>query len=116
MVCLQIVDDVEFSFNTTLDHLLVLEDFLFHFFQPALDAPLLDRSLQIFFVEDPKSLMVILHLSKVRVDDVDDELVLGGTWEAMAPRSAESFPGRNRPRKKTHEITRYGVGTIRANI
>src|ERR1041384_4927560 len=41
---------------------------------------------------------------------------LGELGEAMAPRSAESFPGRNRPRKKTHEIARYGVGTIRANI
>src|ERR1043165_6930107 len=43
-------------------------------------------------------------------------LSLGELGEAMAPRSAKSFLGRNRPRKKTHEIARYGAGTIRANI
>ena len=84
MVCLQIIDDVEVRFNATLNHLLVLEDFLLHFVQPFLDAPLLDRSLQIFFVEDtilhPKSLRVLLHSREVRIDDVDEELVLGGTW------------------------------------
>ena len=59
---------------------------------------------------------MLLHLCEIRVDDVDDKLVLGELGEAMAPRSAESFPGRNRPRKKIHEIARYGAGTIRANI
>src|SRR3954467_15436373 len=43
-------------------------------------------------------------------------LSLGELGEAMVPTSAESFPGRNRLRKKTHEIARYGAGTIRANI
>src|SRR3954462_9446884 len=43
-------------------------------------------------------------------------LSLGELGEAMVPRSAESFPGRNRPRKKTREIARYGAGTIPANI
>ena len=63
-----------------------------------------------------KDLGVLPHLCEVRVDDVDDELVLGELGEAMEPRSAKSFPGRNRPRKKTHEIARYGAGTIPANI
>src|SRR4051812_852746 len=39
----------------------------------------------------------------------------GELGEAMAPKSAKSFPSRNRPRKKTHKIARYGAGTIRAN-
>ena len=61
------------------------------------------------------------HLCEVRVDDIDDELgraaeSLGELGEAIAPRPAESFPGRNRPRKKTHEIARYGAGTIQENI
>ena len=43
-------------------------------------------------------------------------LSLGELGEAMAPRSSESFPGRNKPRKKTHEITRYGAETILENI
>src|SRR4051812_32965996 len=43
-------------------------------------------------------------------------LSLGELGEAMAPRFAESFPGRNRPRKKTHEIVRYGAGMILTNI
>src|SRR3954469_1855681 len=79
----QLADDVEVSINTTLDHLLVLEDFLLPLLQPGLDAPLLDKSLQIFLMKDtvlhPNNLRVLLHLSEVRVDDVDDELVLGGT-------------------------------------
>ena len=37
-------------------------------------------------------------------------LSLGELGEAMAPRSVKSFPGRNRPRKKTQEIARYGAG------
>ena len=62
-----------------------------------------------------KDLRVLPHLCEVRVDDVDDEPVLGELGEAMTPRNGESFPGRNRPRKKTHEIARYGAGTIRAS-
>src|SRR3954462_7549779 len=57
---------------------------MLHLFQPLLGAPLLDMSLQIFFVEDTilhtEDLGVLPHLCEVRVDDVDDELVLGGTW------------------------------------
>ena len=63
-----------------------------------------------------KDLGVLPHLCEVRVDDVDENLSLEELGEAMAPRSAENFPGRNRPRKKTHEIARYGAGTIRENI
>ena len=43
-------------------------------------------SLQIFLVEDTilhmKDLGLLPHLCEVRVDDVDDELVLGGTWRS----------------------------------
>src|SRR3954468_15784968 len=82
---LHIVHDVEVSFNTTLHHLLELEDFMLHLLQPLLGAPLLDGPLQIFFVEDailhPRSLGVLPHLSEVRVDDVDDDLSLGELGE-----------------------------------
>ena len=65
-------------------HLLVLEDLMFHLLQPLFGAPFLDGFLQIFLAEDTvlhmKDLGVLLHLCEVRVDDVDDELVLGGTW------------------------------------
>ena len=63
-----------------------------------------------------KDLGVLPHLCEVRVDDVDDELVLGELEEAMTPKSAKSFPGRYKPKEKTHEIARYGAGTIGANI
>ena len=47
---------------------------------------ILDRSLQIFLMKDtvlhPNNLRVLLHVSEVRVDDVDDERVLGGTWRS----------------------------------
>ena len=66
-----------------LHHLLVLEDLMLHLFQPLLGAPLLERSIQIFFMEDSilhmKNLGVLTHLCEVRVDDVDDKLVLGGS-------------------------------------
>ena len=80
----------------------------------------LDWSLQIFLAEDTvldmKDLGVLPYLHEVRVDDVDEEIVLGELGEAMAPKSAKSFPGRYKPKEKTHEIARYGAGTIRENI
>ena len=67
-----------------LHHLLELEDLVFHLLQPLFGAPFFDWSLQIFLVEDTilhmKDLRVLPHLCEVRVDDIDDELVLGGTW------------------------------------
>src|SRR3954466_6497210 len=57
---------------------------MFHLLQPIFGAPFFDWSLQIFLVEDTilhmKDLRVLPHLCEVRVDHVDDELVLGGAW------------------------------------
>jgi len=57
-------------------------------------------------------LRVLLHLNEVRVDDVDDELVLGGTWGSHG----KKISWQKQIEKKTHEITRYSAGTIWANI
>src|ERR1041385_2316395 len=105
MGSLYFVHDVEVSFNTTLHHLLQLEDLMFHLLQPLLGAPLHDWSLQIFLVENTvlrtKDLGVLVHLSEVRVDDVDNELVLGGNlgkpWHLGL---AKRFLGRNRLKRK----------------
>ena len=59
---------------------------MFHLLQPLFGAPLFDWSLQILLAEDTvlhmKDLGVHLHLCEIRVDDIDDELVLGGTWRS----------------------------------
>ena len=55
-----------------------------HLLQPVFSALFFGLSLQIFLAEDTvldmKDLGVLPHLCEVRVDDVNDELVLGGTW------------------------------------
>src|ERR1041384_8522926 len=103
-----------------LHHLLVPENLLFHLLQPIFGAPFFDWSLQIFLAEDTvldmKDLGVLLHLCEVRIMTLMTNLSLGELGEAMAPKPAKSFPGRNRPREKTHEIARYSARTIRPNI
>src|ERR1043165_9936859 len=90
-----------------LHHLLKLENLVFHLLQPIFGAPSLDWSLQIFLAEDTvlhmKDLGVLLQLCEGRVDDVDDELVLGGTWRSHGPQNPlKVFQAEtNRERKHT---------------
>ena len=64
-------------------HLLALENLLVHFLEPCLHASGPPRSLNIVDVQQPlthlNGLRVLQHLHKVGVDDLLEELVLGGT-------------------------------------
>ena len=70
--------------ESTPDHPLTLENLLLHCFQPRLHASGPLRSLSIMDVQQPithlNGLRVSLHLREVRVDDLLEELVLGGAW------------------------------------
>src|SRR3954471_3880271 len=65
-------------------HPLALENLLFHCFEPHLHASSPLRSLNIADVQQPithlSGLRVSQHLREVRIDDLLEELVLGGTW------------------------------------
>ena len=63
-------------------HPLALEDLLLHFFEPCFHAPGPPWSLNIADVQHPlmhlNGLRVLQHLCKIGVDDLLEELVLGG--------------------------------------
>ena len=66
-----------------LHHLLTLENFLLECLEPCLRASGLPWSLNIADVQQPlihlNGLRVLQHFRKVGVDDLLEELVLGGT-------------------------------------
>ena len=70
--------------ESTFHHPLTLENLLLHCFEPRLHASGPLWSLFIADVQQPithlNGLRVSLHLREVRVDDLLEELVLGGTW------------------------------------
>ena len=72
------------SIDSTLHHPLALENLLLHCLEPCLHASGLPQFLNIADVQHPlmhlNGLRVSLHLREVRVDDLLEELVLGGTW------------------------------------
>ena len=69
--------------ESTLHHLLTLENFLLQCLEPCLRASGLPWSLNIADVQQPlthlNGLRVLQHLPEVGVDDLLKELVLGGT-------------------------------------
>ena len=70
--------------ESAFHHPLALENLLLHGFEPRLHASGPLRSLNITDVQQPithlNGLRVSQHLREVRVDDLLEELVLGGTW------------------------------------
>ena len=70
--------------ESAFHHPLALENLFFHCFKPRLHASGPPWSLNIADVQQPithlNGLRVSLHLRKVRVDDLLEELVLGGAW------------------------------------
>ena len=69
--------------ESTLHHLLTLENVLLHCLEPCLHASVPPWSLNIADVQQPlthlNGLRVLQHLREVGVDDLLEELVLGGT-------------------------------------
>ena len=69
--------------ESTLHHLLTLENFLLQYLEPCLRASGLPSSLSIADVQQPlthlNGLRVLQHFCEVGVDDLLEELVLGGT-------------------------------------
>ena len=69
--------------ESTLHHLLTLENLLLHRLEPCLHASGPPWSLHIADVQQPLThligLRVLQHLREVGVDDLPEELVLGGT-------------------------------------
>ena len=70
--------------KSALHHPLALENLLFQCLEPCLRAFGLPWSLNIADVQQPlthlNGLRVLQHLREVGVDDLLEELVLGGTW------------------------------------
>ena len=69
--------------ESTLHHLLTLENLLLHCLEPCLHASGPPWSLNIMDVQQPlmhlNGLRVLQHLREVRVDDLLEDIVLGGT-------------------------------------
>ena len=72
------------SVESTFHHPLALENLLFHCFEPRLHTSGPPWSLDIADVQQPimhlNGLRVLQHLRKVGIDNLLEELVLGGTW------------------------------------
>ena len=70
--------------ESAFHHPLALENLLFHRFELCLHASSAPWSLHIADVQHPlthlNGLRVLQHLREVGVDDLLEELVLGGTW------------------------------------
>ena len=70
--------------ESTLHHLLKLENLLLHCLKPCLHASDPPWSLNIADVQQPlthiNGLRMLQHFREVGVDDLLEELVLGGTW------------------------------------
>ena len=73
--------------ESTLHHLLTLENLLLQCLEPCLRASGLPWSLSIADVQQSlthlNGLRVLQHLREVGVDDLFEELVLGGTWRCQ---------------------------------
>ena len=79
----EIRDHNVIGIESTLHHLLILENLLLQCLEPCLSASGLPWSLNIADVQQPNThlngLRVLQHLREVGVDDLLEELVLGGT-------------------------------------
>ena len=93
--------------ESTLHHPLTLENLLLHCFKPCLHASGPPWSLNIADVQHPlthlNGLRVLQHLREVGVDDLFEELVLGGTWRCQEDLDLLEKIARNKNRGQLHD-------------